>query len=218
MKKCKNKNCTVPVTEQRFNKKASSKDGLATVCKVCKAEKDRLYRELNKETLREKKREYRINNLEKVKYANKVYYENNKEVISEKTKQYRELNKQVIKDKKAAYYKTEAGKLVSKNAKNTRRALKISTSDNTVTKEYLDTLLIVQEHKCFYCKTKLNLLDNGNVHLEHYIPLSKGGAHSCGNVVWSCSTCNLNKRTEIPNTPLVFPIKFSKGNQHNKEP
>lgn len=210
MKKCKNKNCTVPVSEQRFHKKASSSDGLASVCKVCKAEKDRKYRELNKQTISEKKKEYRVNNIDKVKSANKLYYENNKEVIAEKTKRYRDKNKQTIKQRKSAYYKTEAGKIVAKNAKNTRRALKASTSDQTVTKEYLDTLLIVQDHKCFYCKVELNLMGNGEVHLEHYIPLSKGGTHSCGNVVWSCSKCNLNKRTEVPTTPLVFPIKPKK--------
>lgn len=208
MKKCKNKDCTVPVNEQRFHKKASAKDGLATVCKICKAEKDRIYREQNKNYIQQNKKEYRIKNIEKVKAANKEYYESNKEVIAEKTKKYREDNKDSIKAKKSAYYKTEAGKLVSKNAKNTRRALKSSTSDNTVTKDYLTTLFAVQANKCFYCSTELTLTEPGSVHLEHYIPLSKGGIHSCGNVVWSCSSCNLLKHNTVPETPLTFPIKF----------
>lgn len=206
MKTCKNPNCTTPVNEQRFTKKASSSDGLATVCKVCKAEKDRLYREQNKEKIQAVKKEYRIKNLEKVKKANQEYYNSNKEVISEKTKKYREQNKEFLKARKAEYYQTTAGKIVAKNAKNTRRAIKTSTSDGTVTKEYLEVLLTAQHNRCFYCNTELDLLPKGLVHLDHYIPLSKGGAHSCGNVVWSCSICNLAKHDEVPTEPLVFKV------------
>lgn len=206
MKTCKNPDCTVPVNEQKFHKKSSSPDGLSSVCTHCKAEKDRIYREQNKESIKLAKREYRRTNLEKVKKANKTYYESNKEKIAEKTKEYRENNKEYLKEQKAEYYRSFVGRLVSKNARSTRRALKNSTSDGTVTKNYLDTLLTIQNNKCYYCENLLDLSANGNVHLDHYIPLSKGGKHSCGNVVWSCSTCNLKKGTILPEIPLVFKI------------
>ena len=211
MKICKNPNCTVPVNEQKFHKKASSKDGLAAVCTVCKAAKDRLYREQHSEALKTSKRQYRTENLEKVKRANKNYYENNKEKIAKKTKEYRDKNKDILQSKKSEYYKSMAGKLVAKKAKNIRRALKKSTSDNTVTKDYLETLLTIQNNRCYYCKSGLDLLTNGAIHLDHYIPLSQGGAHSCGNIVWTCPSCNLRKGTSIPNEPLVFPTKLERA-------
>lgn len=173
---------------------------------IVRLKKDRIYREQNKESIKLAKREYRQTNLEKVKKANKTYYESNKEKIAEKTKEYRENNKEYLKEQKAEYYRSFVGRLVSKNARSTRRALKNSTSDGTVTKNYLDTLLTIQNNKCYYCENLLDLSANGNVHLDHYIPLSKGGKHSCGNVVWSCSTCNLKKGTILPEIPLVFKI------------
>lgn len=123
MKTCKNPDCTVPVNEQKFHKKSASPDGLASVCTHCKAEKDRIYREQNKESIKLTKKEYRQTNLEKVKKANKTYYESNKEKIAEKTKEYRENNKEYLKAQKAEYYRSFVGRLVSKNARSTRRGL-----------------------------------------------------------------------------------------------
>lgn len=206
MKTCKNPNCTVPVNELAFNKKASSKDGLATVCKVCKAIKHKLYRENNNERIKEVKRQYRINNPELLKETNAKYYSENKEKIAAVTKEYRQKHKEELRQKKSEYYKSPAGVLASKNAKNTRRALKQSTSDGTVTKDYLDTLLTAQRNRCYYCSSELDLSIKGAVHLDHYIPISNGGAHSCGNVVWACSSCNLTKGANIPDTPLTFSV------------
>lgn len=41
---------------------------------------------------------------------------------------------------------------------------------------------------CFYCGV---LAPQG--HVDHVIPLSRGGAQSVGNTVWSCGPCNLGK-------------------------
>ena len=55
---------------------------------------------------------------------------------------------------------------------------------------------------CYYCNCELD----EKKHLDHYIPLSKGGTHSIDNVVWSCASCNLKKGAKVPLLPLV-PMK-----------
>jgi|LGVE01.1.fsa_nt_gb 5-methylcytosine-specific restriction endonuclease McrA len=74
-----------------------------------------------------------------------------------------------------------------------RKALKISTDDGTINKKSLESLLIKQNNKCYYCECVLV-----EKHLDHYIPLSKGGANSIYNVVWSCPSCNLKKGAKDP--------------------
>lgn len=47
---------------------------------------------------------------------------------------------------------------------------------------------------CRYCAV---ILDPKNWHLDHVIPLAKGGPHTPENVVASCVGCNLSKATKI---------------------
>ena len=43
------------------------------------------------------------------------------------------------------------------------------------------------DHRCAYCGT------NGDLHMEHVIPISKGGEHHLGNIVPACQRCNYSK-------------------------
>ena len=63
-------------------------------------------------------------------------------------------------------------------------ARKYSSSDETVTPMLINELLGQQ---CSYCGK------NGNIVVEHVIPLSRGGEHSIHNIVPSCDRCNTIK-------------------------
>ncbi len=47
-----------------------------------------------------------------------------------------------------------------------------------------------QERKCYHCSRSLDKPE----HLDHLIPLSRGGTHTPDNLVASCARCNLQKR------------------------
>lgn len=44
-------------------------------------------------------------------------------------------------------------------------------------------------HTCAYCGA------DGDLHIEHVIPISKGGEHHLGNIVPACQRCNYSKRS-----------------------
>lgn len=54
-------------------------------------------------------------------------------------------------------------------------------------------LIDTQNNKCFYCDSKLE-----TYHIDHIIPLAKGGEHKDFNVVLSCPKCNLTKSSKDP--------------------
>ena len=87
--------------------------------------------------------------------------------------------------------------------------MKRSTSDGTITRLSLIDLRKIQNNKCYYCDNELDFNTKNKVHLDHYIPLSKGGTHSIKNVVWSCSECNRQKNAKMPTVPLYRPVKSS---------
>lgn len=47
-------------------------------------------------------------------------------------------------------------------------------------------------NRCAYCGKPV-----ADMHMDHVIPLSRGGAHSIGNVVPACAPCNLSKGAKL---------------------
>lgn len=54
-------------------------------------------------------------------------------------------------------------------------------------KELRDWLIEKRETPCTYC-------GKPGTHIDHVVPLAKGGMHSWDNIVLACKTCNLSKR------------------------
>ena len=155
------------------------------------------YRNKNSEKIKKRKQEYRAKNKEQLAIKHKNYYKENKAALLEKQKLYYQQHKTEIANYKKQYNKTEKGRCSIKNGRHAYRSRKLSTCDCTITAKTLAELMVLQQYCCFYCNTPLDLKDR-NTHLDHYMPLSKGGAHSISNVVWSCAACNLTKNNKLP--------------------
>ena len=181
--------CNETKPYEEFHKLKASPDGYAPRCKVCHKKRMKDYYAQNSSRLKENRKEYRDTYPEKEKESKRASYYKHRERNLERSRQYYKDNKQKFKD-----YDLKR-----------RKSLDL-VADNTITKEALEELMSVQNSECYHCGTDLTKLDSRNVHLDHYIPLSKGGIHSIGNVVWSCVNCNKSKFTTIPDQPLIFKI------------
>lgn len=54
-------------------------------------------------------------------------------------------------------------------------------------------LMTLQKGRCFWCDAALD-----RFHVDHLVPLSKGGEHEVANLVLACPTCNLRKHAMLP--------------------
>lgn len=197
--------CNVQKTLSEFykdNRPSGSNDGYRASCKICvkryqnenkikiKERKHNKYQE-NKETIKEKAREYYYKNREIVKDRMRIYRDKNRDYIYKYNKRYREENKEEISEQHKKYYKTEKGRMVSRNADAKRRA--------KIKKGNVDTDKLIElknnAKKCYWCECSLNKKD---IHIDHYIPLSKGGLHDMSNLVVTCKKCNLVKYNKSP--------------------
>lgn len=116
----------------------------------------------------------------------KAYYSDNKEYY----KTYYEENRgRYLEHFKASYQDDKEG---SRLKKQKRRALRVSQLGKWPLGEKQHLLLLHKEQKglCYYCGKSY---EDGR-HIEHKIPLSRGGLHDHRNVVLSCVGCNLEKR------------------------
>lgn len=71
-----------------------------------------------------------------------------------------------------------------------RRKRVKNLSDGTLTPKSLKNL---PKDFCGICGNILDWSDKSKIHLDHIVPLSKGGSHSITNVQWSHAKCNLSK-------------------------
>ena len=115
---------------------------------------------------------------------------------SEKRKQYR---KQYHKGKKyqeyhKKYLSTLKGKITISKYVNKRRALKKQVFHEDYTSQ-LKEVKSLKAFTCYWCGKKHDIKD---LHLDHIIPLSKGGADTWGNIALSCKHCNLSKNNKLP--------------------
>lgn len=62
-----------------------------------------------------------------------------------------------------------------------------------ITLAQVQGILDAQKGKCFYCRKKLD-----EYHIDHFIPLAKGGKHALSNLVVACPNCNARKHAKDP--------------------
>ena len=186
------KKCTLCKTVKpfsAFHKASNIKDGYKGQCKDCRLIEKRIYKLKNKEREIKIQKEWRKNNPHKIKEYNVKY--------KVRIDNYYEENCEKVKNRMKDYHQTPKGRSVNNLSGRKYRALRVTTDDCTITLTSLERLKHLQDDKCYHCGTELLYDVPFEVHLDHYIPISKGGLHSIKNVVWSCKTCNLKKSATI---------------------
>ena len=128
---------------------------------------------------------YREANKEKIKNQRKAYREANKEKIKVKGKAYLEANKERISLKQEAWRKNNPAKVRATDAK--RRALEM----NQYEKLSADDKFVIEE--CYELSQLRTKRMGFAWHVDHIIPLSKGGLHKPTNLQVVPATWNLQK-------------------------
>ena len=187
----------------QFYKNVTRRDGLTSWCKECSNESHKNYVKDNSEHMKEYgrkrywenpehhrkiRRKSNVTNAESIKEARKIYYQNNKDKILEKDKEYYQRNKSAINKRNNEYYQRNKD-LFKIKAINRKKRVKY-ISDGTIKLESLNKMYEEQNHKCAYCGCDL---EENQKHLDHILPISRGGKHTIKNVHWTCAECNLSK-------------------------
>jgi 5-methylcytosine-specific restriction endonuclease McrA len=126
----------------------------------------------------------------------------------QKAAAYRDANREVLREKRREYHRSNPQKAKAKKAK--RRAMEKGAKGKT-TASQISFLQKTLNYRCVYCNEPLGT----DWHLDHLVPLSKGGTNYPNNLVPSCAKCNLQKgRKSLKNFVLEtmrFPArKFRK--------
>jgi hypothetical protein len=192
--------------DQFYSDPRTKRDGLYPCCKKCFAQRGlksrnkdvertclmalATYYRHHEENLQRGKR-YRENNKQKNAARHHSYYLRNKAKIRE----YQRNNPHIWKKSSASWRKRnpERARMLSRIRSHERRA-KIHVSGGSYTPDDVAKQLKAQGGNCWWCGAPLD----EKYHIDHRIPISKGGSNDAGNIVIAHPQCNLHKSAKMP--------------------
>lgn len=191
-----------------FSKNKQCKDGYNYWCNSCM----RKYRAENKETLKQKKheqylreisdperkslrlqqsRESKARNSENVKAYNKAYRARNRNRRTEYNRKWRLLNPTWSPEYKRQYDRENPDRV---RAHNFARRARVRQNGGVVKPEDIQLLLRSQNGLCWWCGDHVG----NDYHVDHRVPLARGGSNDARNLCISCPKCNQSKHNKLP--------------------
>jgi 5-methylcytosine-specific restriction endonuclease McrA len=126
------------------------------------------------------------------------YWQLNKERIHARQRRYRQENADKIRERNRAYYNThpEVCHAILKRANHKRRVNKAGNGGSFTFDEEME-LFAWQRGDCHYCGEFLYVAMP--YHVDHKIPISRGGSNNIDNIALTCPSCNRRKhaKTEL---------------------
>lgn len=181
---------------EAFGKNKNQASGLQYLCKSCVSARVKAYRKLKPEKVAAYSKKYRQADPQKYAAKSKEYRKQNPKAVARYKQAYRSANLAKIAatakrwheknsdksslDKKAWHLANPNYRVLSTQK---RRALKLRNGAFRVTGSELDKLRAMP---CAYCGA-------ASEHIDHVVPISRGGTHGIGNLVGACAPCNLSK-------------------------
>ena len=120
----------------------------------------------------------------------KEYIERNKGQVLKRKAEYRAANRDKIRAYRQAYRQRNLNAFRRYDSE--KRARKRTTRVAPFTR---DDILARDGNACYLCGI---ILAEGEITLEHVIPLARGGSHTPDNVRVACKRCNFSKGTKTP--------------------
>lgn len=223
--------CKQSKNESEFNKDSRKTDGLRTRCRACDSSinkasyfkhrekritKIREYKNLHISEFKEYQKQWAKNNPEKIRAAQERYKSCHD--MTEYNRQYRKKNlekqRRIQRDsarkrrkergeeyriKNRNYAKTEKGRANDRVHGQIKRARKRS-APGSFTQQDINNIYHKQSGLCYWCKKDLC-----NVyHIDHYIPLSRGGSNFPDNIVLACPHCNIGRNNKLPDEFIKY--------------
>jgi len=164
-------------------------------CVPCAVEDARRRREANPDVVRERNRRYHAANRERRLADSRRWREENPERMNGLKQRWREANRGKESERHRRY--AEQNPEQTAERKRRYRARKLGALVHDVSDSVIWQLNPAGPGCCNYCLTPLELSERKSWHIDHVVPLSRGGLHELSNLVIACAPCNLSKGPKL---------------------
>lgn len=208
MKTCSK--CRVEKRVDSFSRDRARRDGRQPQCKECRnahraenreaiLDRERAHYAEHQQQHVERSRQYRAANTESIRERRGAYWRANADAILERQRQYYSENSDRILEQQREYRSGNSDRISEYRRENPHvgwahnyRSRALKAGFEATVEDFTKADVIARYgSSCFYCDT--GTFD----HLDHYIPVSKGGAHTLANVRPACEPCNRAKGSAL---------------------
>jgi 5-methylcytosine-specific restriction endonuclease McrA len=170
---------------EKFGKNPKATSGLKSWCRDCHNEDNRRYFLQNKEKVTKKNLKWARENKEKASAISKKSKAKNPLHHKAVKAKWHQKNMKKSVERNREWLKENPGKSVYYSEK--RRARKLQAGSFDISSKDIEKL---QRKPCVYCGSKME-------HIDHVIPLARGGGHRIGNLAPACRRCNQTKSSSF---------------------
>lgn len=188
--------CKTQKSVKDFHRNNSRKTGYSNACKVCVLKRTKARYDKNPEFYRAKTSKWREKNPGAANEMARRYREKYPERAKDSVRRYKQANQESIKLATKAWAIKNHESILSRNRQ--KRAIKRNAISEPYTK---DDILNRWGTDCHICNKPIDLTasrrrSNG-LHLDHVIPLSKGGPDIIANIKPAHAFCNISKKDKL---------------------
>lgn len=199
-KRCKKCNTLYPATNEFFY---YNKGYLCSPCKECISKANKEYSKKNPEKVATNKKKWQQTNREKVYRSTRNWMKNNPEHVEAYYQQYYQEHKLKYRERNRKWQQNNPEKSKEYDRRYREKhplqvRAKFAKRRNAPGSHTRDDILIQyksQKGKCWWCGKKVKL---EKCHVDHRIPINRGGSNNPNNIVISCPHCNMSRGDKLP--------------------
>ena len=139
-------------------------------------------------------KKYRLATLERIPAVKKAYRAANLEKVKAWQRRWRDANTEKVRVINRAWRVANPGSNRASLAKR-RTAERANTVNIREVREFYKAVASAETIRCFWCKRPVPKRER---HVDHIIPVSKGGLHATSNLCCACRDCNYRKSNHLP--------------------
>jgi len=206
LKTCTKCGVEKPRTAEFFNPRKDSRDGLHGTCRVCHRTYTDSWWDRNRERGNALAKAWAERNAEHVKEMRDLYHEANRERRNAQIAEWARKNPERMRRLHRDWYRRNKGRC-RKNAaawsaahpeeresyKRNRRARERGNGGSHTGAD-VRAQYGRQHGRCYWCGEKVGR----SYHVDHVVPVARGGSNGPENLVISCAHCNQSKNASLP--------------------